>query len=854
MAQLFRKIHIKTKLICFLLSVSILLSGTPLTLAFATVDTDSEAQTDKTLGESVTLGQTMVSTDYQMRTSEAGFDMIKDFEGYTPYAVWDYSQWTYGYGSRAEYEGQYISESDASVLLKEIMHKYENSVNAFAKEYSINFNQNQFDALVSFTYNLGEYYWEISTYENSSIKRLLIDMPTKGYDKEEVITTFCLYCHAGGEYLQGLYNRRVREGYLFCFEDAMAGDINDTNTDYYVLLNVGNSAYMMEGPSSSSDIIKRVSRASVLPILRFSDDGSYGLTLYNGQPGWINKNYLAKLPRNAKVTDTTNKDSVLGYDSKGFTYSFDSEKMTATIVSVEKNSGTPDYVLPSFAIRDNKVYAITAIDSKAFSQNTVIKSIYLPPEIENIADDAFEGSAIEILYYELGSYAEKFAVLSGYNAVPYDCVRGHIYGDWVVSEDPEVRTATCAVCSYIATKKQVGISVIEYPDKLEYYYDGSTQLEFIKRGLAIRVEYDDSSFEDIDYKEGGAVKCSGFTLSKIGDCPITVQYNSFKTTFNVKITKLVMTSISITSKPSKTTYIEGIDLDLSGLSVKGHYNDGSSVKLNNYTVSGYNKDKIGTQTIKITYSGLSATFTVKVKEKSPTGFRVYSNPARMEYYVGDNFDPFGITLRVYYNNGTADVIDHTAKLFEELRFSGFSSEDPGKTTVTLSFCGYTSTISPLIISRDLENNAYEMDEAYVSGVAIATKVEDFVKGFEHSSRVKITYNGKELSAQDPVPSGALIRLWYNADILDERILIVTGDPSGDGVLGLGDYVALYSYVKDAQCQVSKEYSEVWLASADVNGDQKVTLTDLIIIKKAIMGQIVIEPVAYIQKTQNYEEI
>lgn len=830
------------------------MSGTPLTVAFATVDTDSEVQTDKTLAESVTLGQTMVSTDYQMRTSEAGLDMIKDFEGYTPYAEWDYAQWTYGYGSRAEYEGQYISESDAAQLLKDIIYKYENSVNAFAKEYSINFNQNQFDALVSFTYNLGEYYWKISTYENSTIKRLLIDMPTKGYDKEQMVETFCMYCHAGGEFLQGLYNRRAREAALFCFEEVMAGDINDTNADYYVLLNVGNSAYMVEGPSSSAKTIKRISRASVLPVIRFSEDGSYGLTVYKGQPGWINSKFLVKLPRNAKVTDTTNKDDVTGYDSDGFTYSFDSEKMTAAIVSVDKDGADPDFVLPSFAIRDNKVYTVTGIDDSAFSKNTVIKSIYLPPEIERIADNAFVGSAIEILYYELGSYAEKFAVLSGFNAVPYDCARGHIYGAWVIGDDPEVQTATCAVCAYEAMRKQVGISVLEYPDKLEYFYDGSTKLEFITRGLTIRVEYDDGSTEDIDYKEGGAVKCSGFDLSKIGDCPITVHYNSFKTTFNVKITELVMTSITISSKPSKTTYIEGIDLNLSGLTVKGNYNDGSSVKIENYAVSGYNKNKIGTQTVKVTYSGLSATFTVKVKEKSPTGFRVYSNPARMEYYVGDSFDPFGITLRVYYNNGTADVIDHTAKLFEELRFSGFSSEDPGKTTVTLSFCGYTSTISPLIISRDLENNAYEMDEAYVSGVAIATKVEDFVKGFEHSTRIKITYNGKELSAQDPVPSGALIRLWYNADILDERILIVTGDPSGDGVLGLGDYVALYSYIKSVQSQYPKEHDEIWFISADVNGDQSVTLTDLVIIKKAIMGQIMIEPVAYIPKTQNYEEI
>ena len=139
MAQVLNKIHIK--LICFLLILSMMLPCAPV-ITFATSNSHDEAK-DKQMAQGNVFGQTMVSTNYKMKTSEAGFDMIKDFEGYTPYAEWDYSQWTYGYGSRAEYEGQYISESDAAQLLKDIMYKYENSVNAFAKEYSINFNQNQ---------------------------------------------------------------------------------------------------------------------------------------------------------------------------------------------------------------------------------------------------------------------------------------------------------------------------------------------------------------------------------------------------------------------------------------------------------------------------------------------------------------------------------------------------------------------------------------------------------------------------------------------------------------------------------------------------------------------------------------
>ena len=193
-------------------------------------------------------------------------------------------------------------------------------------------------------------------------------------------------------------------------------------------------------------------------------------------------------------------------------------------------------------------------------------------------------------------------------------------------------------------------------------------------------------------------------------------------------------------------------------------------------------------------------------------------------------------------------------LFEELRFSSFSSDTPGKTSVTLSFCGYTRTISVLIISRDLESEVYEIDPIYVSGVAPSTKVEDFVKNFDASSRIRLTYNDRELAATDNVPAGAVIRLWYNADVLDERTLMVTGDPSGDGIVGLSDYVALYSYIKDVKADAPIQNDEIWFACADVNGDGNVNLTDLINFKRAILGQIQISPIKYSDQTHKDEEI
>ena len=65
--------------------------------------------------------------------------------------------------------------------------------------------QNEFDALVSFSFNLG-----LGTLQRSSIRSKL----NRG-DKEGAIDTLLKYCRAGGKILRGLERRRAAEADLF---------------------------------------------------------------------------------------------------------------------------------------------------------------------------------------------------------------------------------------------------------------------------------------------------------------------------------------------------------------------------------------------------------------------------------------------------------------------------------------------------------------------------------------------------------------------------------------------------------------------------------------------------------------
>lgn len=135
-----------------------------------------------------------------MKTSQTGIDLIKKFEGCRldayrcPAGVW-----TIGYGHTAGVTaGQKISPAQAEAYLRADLEKYEKKVEKYADRYR--WTQNEFDAMVSFAYNIG------------SIDKLTANgTRTKTVIAEKIL----LYNKAGGEVLAGLTRRRQAERELF---------------------------------------------------------------------------------------------------------------------------------------------------------------------------------------------------------------------------------------------------------------------------------------------------------------------------------------------------------------------------------------------------------------------------------------------------------------------------------------------------------------------------------------------------------------------------------------------------------------------------------------------------------------
>ena len=137
-----------------------------------------------------------------MKTSSKGVSLIKSFEGCRLKAYkCPAGVWTIGYGHTAGVkEGDTITQEQADEYLRNDLAKYEKAVINYDGIY--HFNQNQFDALVSFTYNCG-----VGNLKNltQSGKRTLSQISAK----------LLLYNKAGGVVLRGLQRRRTAEKELF---------------------------------------------------------------------------------------------------------------------------------------------------------------------------------------------------------------------------------------------------------------------------------------------------------------------------------------------------------------------------------------------------------------------------------------------------------------------------------------------------------------------------------------------------------------------------------------------------------------------------------------------------------------
>ena len=166
----------------------------------------------------------------EMSASQEIIDVIKDFEGFSSKAYWDNSQWTVGYGTRASGPNVTVTRAEAEKLLRKALdNTYEPVVNDFCKKNGKQPTQQQFDALLDLTYNVGG-----SWTTGASVPNVVLNAVTA----LDLVKGFGAWSRSGGGVSYVHANRRIREALIYLYgEYYLAYGNQDCQSDLKTVSN-----------------------------------------------------------------------------------------------------------------------------------------------------------------------------------------------------------------------------------------------------------------------------------------------------------------------------------------------------------------------------------------------------------------------------------------------------------------------------------------------------------------------------------------------------------------------------------------------------------------------------------------
>lgn len=156
-----------------------------------------------------------------MTTSQAMIDIIKDFEGFISLPYSDGGQYSIGYGTYcgstwdeipAEYKDG-ITEAEAEEMLRTYLTNVaEKELNKFYDRIDRQPTQQQFDAMIDFTYNIGG-----SWMSSSKVKDYVVNHTTETEDPVEFVNLLGAWCRVGNKVTDYICARRIREALIYFY-------------------------------------------------------------------------------------------------------------------------------------------------------------------------------------------------------------------------------------------------------------------------------------------------------------------------------------------------------------------------------------------------------------------------------------------------------------------------------------------------------------------------------------------------------------------------------------------------------------------------------------------------------------
>ncbi len=407
-----------------------------------------------------------------------------------------------------------------------------------------------------------------------------------------------------------------------------------------------------------------------------------------------------------------------------------------TVTAYYDGMKTISQVITNYTVTSDTLI-VTPDDQGKTKITITADSVVYESEIDVLPIVNYEISGLKSAYY----YGDTVSLADVKVTAYYSDLTSYDVTDHVVFTAPDTVVAGSSMSAihngfdlkdFLAAKTSFPegtLSIITEPSKLHYEI-GET---FDSTGLQLGINYSDGTRRLLRVGDCELIVSSPLTTA---DKLVTVKYYGASASISISVgDEAYIVSIQLIGVPDVMTYYEGNLISTAGVIIEAYMSDGSKLIVDPriLTFSPSLDTPLTTDITEVKISANDGTdkycecsFPIRVIEKIPTGLMATSKPAKLEYAEGEIFNPDGLTLSLFFNDGTSivpssftfspelgsTIILHsnaTEKciIYAVYEYEGVEYTYPIEITVT------PAEIESILISRQPIKTVYEVGEEFI---------------------------------------------------------------------------------------------------------------------------------------------
>lgn len=784
---------------------------------------------------------------YGMSISESGIAFIKKEEGFRAYQYQDNTQISIGYGTGIK-NGEYpngITEQQADVLLRNRVKVFEQSLNDFLSKNNISLSQNQYDALVSFTYNVG------TAWMSACVLRSCLLKGVNNCSEEEIRDAFGRWKYEGNKVSQGLVKRREQEATMF-----LSGSTLDNrrtvdsrfpaNITTYPLSSSGKITLYNSSNTPYATSTRYIDYSDLCVINEVYTDG-YCKVTYPSSSSSTGKN-----TEYAKISDFVDCNiNVYNWSAKNNTNVYKRENCSEAFGTIWP---TDKCIIVSE--KNNKKQVIYSLDSGGYKMGWISSSDNLNsdplPSVKYIpgpvASGIFDEKQIVVMANQKISFSTKeyieendICVLKNVNSQTGNCIvtypsgSSDVFASGTASKDKEIATTF-----FIDYQPEFQMQKLTTEESIKVYPNASKE----EKGTSWTLDKDDEYYtvgrasngmtEVLYYCSRG--KHSGYW--KLGWVDIGYYWLDLNGFIDGS------GKDDIDGAGIADIYVNGNKLVENGTdfsSENGLFPYGSSFEIRNIRAAdgmkyvGIHSGNISGKLLQNTKVSL----TFEVDKEQCKRIEIESKPSKLKYKEGEKLELNGLKVVGYLSNN--ETIDVT----KECTISGFDSSS-GIKNICVKYKDFTVAFSvmvegkkptALVIKKKPSKTQYFMgEELDISGLKVVAEYDNNTTAEISDYEISMDKNAMESEGikevtvyykHNETDVYSNFEIQVNSSSFEQGVIV--GDVDSDGTVTSKDLIRMRKHLTGQEVEINEK-------NADINHDGKIDSLDLIRLRKIFVMQ------------------